>query len=73
MNQSVSAAQPQVQPAAAPPAPAPASVSIPPPLLANQDVQRIAQAVAGILQPSGGHPLQAGLPSPAQPGKSGNG
>ena len=64
VNQPLPVAQPEVQPVAALPAPAP--------VLANQDIQQIAQAVAGILQPTGSHPLQAGLPSSAQPGKSNN-
>ena len=37
----------------------------PPPTLANADVQCIAQAVVGILQPV----PKAGIPSPSQPGK----
>jgi len=55
------------------PGPVPAAVAppapVPPPALANADIQCIAQAVAGFLQPSGSHPLQVGQPSASQPGK----
>jgi len=65
--------QPQPGPAGpavvAPPVPVPIPAPAPPPTLANADVQRIAQAVAGILQPTGAQPLQVGLPSASQPGK----